>query len=134
MGSGHVTCDLHGWRMRDASPADNRVIRSILTYVAETRLTNWSDTIGGHTIVPTHAASDDRDNLRQIAYPSGQAVRYEYDLDNRITRVYEAGSQANYASNVTYHPLGGVAQFVAGHGLTRTIDYDVRSRPGHVHL
>jgi YD repeat-containing protein len=73
------------------------------------------------------------DNLVQITYPSGRQVRYEYDAQGRLARVYDVGSGVNYATDFTYHGSGALIGYTAGNGTTVSTTLDpMRYRVEHI--
>ena len=120
----------------DYDDSDNRILldngdaRSTFTYDGANRLERRGDVIDGVTFL-TRYAYDGNDNLERIDYPSGQAVQYSYDTENRITLVH--GGNTTFAADFEYHPSGGVASYRAGNDLTHNFTYDDRYRVDEVY-
>ena len=81
-------------------------------------------------VFTTQFEYDGNDALTAIAYPTiggianRRIVRYDLDAERRVTRVFDATAGRNYATDVTYHPSGGVTSYTAGNGVPTTITYD----------
>jgi YD repeat-containing protein len=71
---------------------------------------------------------DARDNVSTIKYPSGRLIQYAYDSANRITSVVNPilGASGTLASNLQYHPSGGLKSYTAGNNVLTTVGYDAR--------
>jgi|SoiMethySBSTD1v2_1073268.scaffolds.fasta_scaffold02328_5 YD repeat-containing protein len=109
--------------------SDKRVVTttpeatSIFSYDAGGRIQSRTDLVDGKSFTATFAY-DGNDNVREITYPSGRRVGYEYDAENRVSRVFNGYSPTEvYASNMTYHASDGITQYLAGNGLATTIGY-----------
>jgi YD repeat-containing protein len=68
------------------------------------------------------------DNLKKITYPSGRQVAYDFDDDNRLERVYNAVTDATYASDFLYDGAGMLRSYTAGNGIVTTLTYDDETR------
>ncbi|WP_167284874.1 RHS repeat domain-containing protein [Marilutibacter alkalisoli] len=67
-------------------------------------------------------------HLIEQGYPAGQTIKYAVNALGQTTRVYNS-SGANYASGVSYHPNGAIAQFTYGNGITHTLTQNARGLP-----
>jgi YD repeat-containing protein len=67
---------------------------------------------------------DANDNLKMVSYLTGRRIGYDYDGENRLTRVYNGHApSSSYASGFTYHPSGALLSlFVGGKQTTYTYD------------
>lgn len=86
------------------------------------RLQSRRDGIAGKVFTTTFEY-DDFDNLRTIQHPTGRRIQYDVDAAGRPTRIFEAAAGRDYATNITYHPFGGVASYLSN-GVTTSIEYD----------
>ena len=108
---------------------ENEWIRSTFVYDAVNRLTSRQDFHKTDSVTWTGTFGyDTRDNLTRVTYPTEIGTRlvvdYSYDTGNRISRIQEfGGSNEVFADSFTYHPSGGVLQFVAGNGYTHKFEY-----------
>jgi YD repeat-containing protein len=110
--------------------SDNRTQISVVGRTATSfgydtagRLIYRGDSIEG-AFFETRLEYDADDNVTGLTYPTGRGVRYAYDAENRLTRIYNAGTNANYASAFTYHPSGALTGYTAGNGMATTISVD----------
>jgi YD repeat-containing protein len=86
------------------------------------RLASRTDVVDGKSFA-AYFDYDNNDNVRTVMYPSERRVAYEYDSENRVSRVYNGyNSGQTWASSFTYHPSGGLATYTAA-GVNTTIDY-----------
>jgi YD repeat-containing protein len=92
------------------------------TYDAAGRLATRTDTVDGKSFT-SQFGYDANDNLQTITYPSGRQVGYEYDTQNRLTRVFNAATQGTYANAFSYHPSGAVTGYTAGNGVATWLTY-----------
>lgn len=105
-------------------------VRTEFDYDAAGRLERRSDAVPGQPAYAQSFIYDANDNLRDITYPSGRVVRYDYDDANRITSVTEVTegntttNNKTYASNFSYHPSGAVTSYQTGNGLVHTFEYE----------
>jgi RHS repeat-associated protein len=113
------------------SNAANQVT-SVISYAYNLhgRVTSETRTVNGvaYAIGYTYDASG---RLSARVMPSGRTVSYAYDGVGRLSAVSTTppGGAAEFlASNVTYHPFGGVKGYTLGNGqvYTRSIDLDGR--------
>jgi YD repeat-containing protein len=74
------------------------------------------------------SATDANGNLDALTYPSGGKVTYQYDGENRITRVANGGGGVVFARAFAYHPSGALDSFRAGNSLLHRFTYDNRYR------
>lgn len=97
---------------------------TVWTYETSTgRLDTRTDTVDGLAFTVNYDY-DTNDNLTKVTYPSGRQVGYQYDAEQRITRVFNAVTQATYADQFSYHPSGAVASYRSGNGVVTTLTYD----------
>lgn len=109
--------------------SDNR-LRTVIDGVATDfayddagRLRQRTDTVDGKPFV-NEFTYDASDNLEQITYPSGRKLKYAYGAENRLTRVFNPDTQANYATEFDYHPSGALRTFKAGNNIVTTQTFD----------
>jgi YD repeat-containing protein len=98
------------------------VVSRLGPYDGNNRLRKRVDTINGAPFTTSYDY-DSRDNVEWVFYPSGSAVRYRYDSENRIVDVTNGGS-AVFANQFTHHPSGGFERYVSGNGIVNDIDYN----------
>jgi YD repeat-containing protein len=70
--------------------------------------------------------------LTRLTYPSGRKVDYGYNGQGQVTSLTltDTNNQATVlASNIQYHPFGGVKSLLNGAGQTLTFGMDVNGRP-----
>jgi RHS repeat-associated protein len=99
-------------------------------YDQKGRITSDTRTING-VAYSTGYRYDSFGRLDRITYPSGRTVDYTFDSLGRISAVSTTpagGSASNLATDITYHPFGGVRSYTLGNGQTyaRTYDQDGR--------
>jgi RHS repeat-associated protein len=70
-------------------------------------------------------SSDRTGRLTAVAYPSGRSVMYEYDLADRVRRVYDG---AQDLARLAYEPGGQLAVLDNDDGLIESYLYDIRQR------
>ena len=70
---------------------------------------------------------DNNDNITSIEYPNGFKVGYEYDILDRLTRVYNFTSNSNFAT-YTYLNDGRLSQQNNGNGTKTIYSYDSYGR------
>ncbi len=70
---------------------------------------------------------DERNNLVQAVYPSGEIVNYFYDAGNRLLDIYDQ-SNILFIGNTIYHPSGAPAHHINAIGVTSDFTYDNRHR------
>jgi YD repeat-containing protein len=92
-------------------------------YDAAGRPDQRKDVIGAYVFF-SHYQHDANDNLVEITYPSLRTVRYEFDTERRVTRVFEPQANRDYAVGMTYHPSGALATYTAGNGIPTVLTYD----------
>ena len=78
------------------------------------RLNTRSDRVGGRLFETSYTTTTTATS-RRLIYPSGGRVAYQYDQENRITRV--TGGSLVFARDFDYHPSGAVQSFRAGNDL-----------------
>lgn len=67
-----------------------------------------------------------------ILYPTSHTLTYSYDNADNQSSVVDSGSSINYATGVTYDPIGALASALHGQvsggfaGITRTYTYNTR--------
>lgn len=66
------------------------------------------------------SAYDDAGSLATHTYPDGEAVSYQPNAMGQPTRV------GAYATDVRYHPNGGMSRFVYGNGVVHTAEQNAR--------
>jgi YD repeat-containing protein len=101
-------------------------VDSSFTYDLGARLTRREDTVDGK-VFTTRYDYDDVDNVDEVTYPTGRVVKYGYDHASRITSIEDvtvAGQPKPYASNMNYHPSGGLSLYTSGNNVVTTLDYD----------
>lgn len=98
---------------------------SQFTYDSAGQLHARTDTIDGRGYIRLFDYDND-DNLRQITYPSGRRVTYDYDAASRITKVRDATGARDVASNFTYHPSGAVTAYTSGNGIVNEMTFDAQ--------
>jgi YD repeat-containing protein len=98
-------------------------VETTFGYDGAGRAATRSDTIDGRTFLTT-ATYDGEDNLIEIDYPSGRRVRYAYDAQGRLQRVYNVDTGQNYASAFTYHGSGALNGFTSGNGVATRLTLD----------
>jgi YD repeat-containing protein len=98
-------------------------VTSAFTYDDAGRVATRTDTIDGKPFI-TAFAYDGNDNVAEITYPSGRKVAYAYGAENRLTRVFNPATQADYATGFQYHPSGAPTAFTSGNGMASTITFD----------
>ncbi|MEP7305931.1 MAG: DUF6531 domain-containing protein [Acidobacteriota bacterium] len=109
--------------------SDNRqtavrgAVATRFSYDAAGHLAGRVDAIGNQSWTRLFEYSG-TDDLTRLTYASGRRVRYVYDTEHRVTRVYDEATQANYAAGFSYHPSGAVASFTSGNGLSNVFQYD----------
>ena len=87
---------------------------------------NWrKDTIPGQPERQTTYGYDEWDNVKTLTYPSTRTLVYDYDRENRVTRVTRDGGTL-VAQVLAYHPSGALKQLQLGNGITETFDYHVQ--------
>src|SRR5439155_6875455 len=94
------------------------------------RLWRRRDTIGGHLFETTYGY-DDWDNLKHMGSPSSHSVDYDYDRENRVTRVMRDPSATLVANVTAYHPWGAVRTLTYGNGIVEQFAADGRDRLQH---
>jgi RHS repeat-associated protein len=111
--------------------ASNGYVTTEFTYDAANRLTDRVDTIVGHRF-ETRLAYDSNDNLTDLWYPSGNQVKYDYDGNNRLIRVYDTDRGLEFARDFVYRPSGALASYTSGNGIVNTVAYNDVEQPTHV--
>jgi len=110
------------------SGSNNVVLTSVdgvstaFTYDAAGRVRSRTELVDGRAFDVVFAY-DANDNVQQITYPSGRRIGYEYDAENRVSRVFNAYTQDTYASNFDYHQSGGLREYRSSNGLITTIGF-----------
>jgi hypothetical protein len=86
--------------------------------------------VSGQTLATAYTP-DGNDNVQRVDYPSGNAVVYGYDSENRIASATNGGTTI-YANAFTYHPSGNPLDFKPGGSgnanATQAFTYDGRYR------
>jgi YD repeat-containing protein len=90
-------------------------------YDQSNRLTREDVSIGGMSY-SVDFIYDEKNNLIQSIYPSGEVVDYDYDADGRILDIPPS------AGNFSYHPSGGPIHFDNQIGVSSDFTYDSRGR------
>lgn len=110
--------------------SDNRIETRVGTdttrflYDSAGRLVGQRAAIGGK-LFETRYAPDKHDNVSAITYPSMRTVKYEFDAENRVDRVWDPLSQVTYASQFAYdHPSGALTSYRTGNDITSTFEFD----------
>jgi len=103
--------------------ATNDNVNVLWMYDGAGHLKQRQDSIDGKLFVTSYEY-DGVDNLVAVVYPSGRRVQYDYNAEHQITRVSEPDANRTYASDITYHPAGGVRTNTAGNGHVTTWTYD----------
>jgi YD repeat-containing protein len=103
--------------------ATNGAIGTMWLYDAVGRPHLRQDAIDG-ALFTTRFEYDGNDALTALVFPSGRRVQYFRNAEGQPTRVFDVTANRDYATSITHHPSGGVASYVAGNGLTTTIEYD----------
>jgi YD repeat-containing protein len=107
--------------------SDNRAtttgggVSTTLQWDAAGRLWTRTDVVDGKSF-QTQYDYYPNDDLWQITYPNGRLVRYDFDSQQRVTRVY-SDTGFTYADGFSHHPSGALAGYTAGNGLITTLDY-----------
>ncbi|HEX3036340.1 MAG TPA: RHS repeat-associated core domain-containing protein [Thermodesulfobacteriota bacterium] len=70
---------------------------------------------------------DEKNNLVQATYPSGETVNYNYDVANRVLDIYDAANKL-FAGLFTYHPSGAPTSYTTSFGVVSDFTYDSRHR------
>jgi YD repeat-containing protein len=98
-------------------------VSSEFTYDDEGHVASRTDTVDGK---PFRVAFryDGNDNVVEITYPSGRKVAYAYDVENRLSRVFNPDTQADYATTFGHHPSGAIETYTSGNGIRTTIGFD----------
>ena len=68
--------------------------------------------------------------LQSMTYPSGRVISYLYDTAGRILQIgwADGSNLGTIVSNVDYNPMGPVAGFDFGNGVTHSLSYDSEYR------
>lgn len=103
----------------------NGAVATTFVYEGGRRLTSRSDAFGTLGLTTT-LHYDSNDNLDSITYPSGKVITYSNDAEGRPTSASDGVT--TYASSVTYHPLGAIASYQAGNGVTHSVTRDTQQR------
>ena len=90
-------------------------------YDRSNRLTREDVSIGGMSY-SVDFIYDEKNNLIQSIYPSGEVVDYDYDADGRILDIPPS------AGNFSYYPSGGPTHFDNQIGVSSDFTYDNRGR------
>ena len=122
----HADYDEWGNRVQ----VQNGYVNATFEYDLDLRLTRRTDAINSRTFESRYAY-DPNDRLKQVWYPSGNHVAYDYDHD-RLLRVYDADPQTPFATGFDFHPSGGLASYTTGNGIVHAVTYDARYRPAHI--
>jgi RHS repeat-associated protein len=117
--------------------ADSGAVQTTWAYQSGIRLMSRTDVVNGHPFVTTYESYDDRDNVTKIMYPSGREVSFAYDAANRVTRVYDPGTNLPYAAGmsggeIAYHPSGVPTGYRAGNDTTYALTVNARGWPDHL--
>ncbi len=110
------------WNVPAVGAAAKRIVS---TYVYNRRrlLTTESVALEGWWTFNVGYGYDANGSLASHNYPSGQTVGY---APNALGQPTQAGS---YATNVSYHPNGGIAAFTYGNGILHTMTPNARQLP-----
>ena len=110
----------------ESDERDTVSVGNVLTqfdYNSAGQLSSRRDSLDGKSF-QTRFEYDANDNLKMITYLTGRRVTYDYDGENRLTRVYNGHTPSNsYASGFTYHPSGALLSLFSG-GTQTTYTYD----------
>jgi YD repeat-containing protein len=74
---------------------------------------------------------DGAGRLSGMTYPSGRTIAYTFDALGRVSQVNTTPPPSTggpIASNIAYHPFGGVKSYTLGNGQTYTRGYDLDGR------
>ena len=121
--------------LRQGNVGSTFYVNSTFGFDAANRLTSHEDVVSkdgitSQTLTTTYTP-DGNDNIQRIDYPSGNAVAYTYDSENRIATVTNGGSTI-YANNFSYHPSGSPLSFKPGGAANlnspQSFTYDSRYR------
>jgi YD repeat-containing protein len=96
-------------------------VSSAFRYDAAGRLEYRTDTIDGRAF-STRFQYDGNDNLTETTYPSGRHVRYAFNAEHQITRVFRPTNE-DYAAGFDYHPSGALRQYTAHNGMATSIAF-----------
>lgn len=99
------------------------LVGSTFTYDLAGRVKSRQDVIDSQAFL-TQYEYDANDNLSILYYPSYRRIQYSYDSENRVTKVSDISASRDYATQITYHPSGMVASYVAGNGIATRLTYD----------
>ena len=91
----------------------NSHVRSTFGFDGANRLRSRQDVVNSQTLSTT-LTPDGNDNVQRIDYPSGNAVVYTYDSENRISTVKNGPATTIYADGFSYHPSGAALSFKPG--------------------
>lgn len=113
----------------EIDPASQPVSVVAYAYDPHGRVTSETRTVAGVQYVLGYDY-DPAGRLAGLVYPSGRRVAYEFDALGRVSGVTTTkdGETQAVASDVSYHPFGGVKAFTLGNGqrYARTHDQDGR--------
>lgn len=124
------TCSNGKGRLCGMSVGDSNTSSSLTTfaYTPEGLLTERDDAIQGTENV-TGYGYDDSGRLAVMNYPSGLKVNYGYAYGKLSAATLTAnGVTTNLATGMSYQPLGPIAGWTVGNGLTRSYGYDADGR------
>jgi YD repeat-containing protein len=109
--------------------SDNRSETRVGTDVTKFFYDTAGRLIGQHASIDgrefdTRYLPDSRDNIRAITFPSMRTVMYDYDGEDRVTRVWDPLANTTYASEFAYHQSGAIEGYLAGNNIPFTFEYD----------
>jgi YD repeat-containing protein len=98
-------------------------------YDPQGRVTMKTDSVNGIIAITRYGYANG--NLASITYPSGKRIDYSRDSQGRINNVQltDNGQIKTIASQIQYHPFGGIKSYLTGSGqtITRSQDQDGRT-------
>jgi RHS repeat-associated protein len=114
----------------ELNPAQAVIGSTAYTYDPKGRMISDTRTING-VAYTTGYRYDSSGRLDRITYPSGRTVDYTFDSLGRLSAVSTTpagGTASNVATDITYHPFGGVRSYTLGNGQSYTRSYDQDGR------
>src|SRR3990172_2816804 len=95
-------------------------------YDQSNRLTRQNVVLGGISY-SVDFVYDERNNLIQATYPSGEIVNHNYDPGNRLLEIYDAANVL-FVGQITYNPSGAPTHYVNANSVSSDFTYDSNHR------
>jgi RHS repeat-associated protein len=114
----------------ELNAAQTVIASTAYAYDPKGRLISDTRTING-VAYTTGYRYDSSGRLDRITYPSGRTVDYSFDTLGRVSALSTtpaAGTASNVATEITYHPFGGVKSYTLGNGQAYARGYDQDGR------